>query len=270
LDRARFDRVVAGNWLDAPVTLTGRGRNAAPAIVISGGDLDLRKLPQQSGAGTGSGGAIPFNARLGPNGPISGRTTAQGGRTAVQIQSSNAGAVISGAGLLKNANEGALTLDLKPRAREGEYDAQLSISNIRLQDPPSALAILSAASGIGLLEQLDGRGLFFTQVSSQFRITPKTVTLFTGSAVGPSIGLSVDGFYDVGSRQIDMQGVVSPFFAINGIGSILTRRGEGLIGFNYTAAGPAASPNINVNPLSIFTPGMFREIFRRPPPKVSQ
>jgi hypothetical protein len=70
----------------------------------------------------------------------------------------------------------------------------------------------------------------------------------------------------VASKQMDMQGVVSPFFAINGIGSIFTRRGEGLIGFNYTLRGPAAKPDVSVNPLSLFTPGMFREIFRRPPP----
>ena len=107
-------------------------------------------------------------------------------------------------------------------------------------------------------------------MNSRFRITPKTIVITEGSAVGPSLGLSLDGYYDVASKQLDMQGVVSPFFVINGIGSIFTRRGEGLIGFNFNADGPAALPRIDVNPLSIFTPGMFREIFRRPPPKLSQ
>ncbi len=96
------------------------------------------------------------------------------------------------------------------------------------------------------------------------------MTVTKGSAIGPSLGLSVDGYYNVANKTMDMQGVVSPFFAINGIGSILTRKGEGLIGFNYTLDGAAASPRVQVNPLSLFTPGMFREIFRRPPPKLSQ
>ena len=47
---------------------------------------------------------------------------------------------------------------------------------------------------------------------------------------------------------------------------MLTRRGEGLFGFNYTIRGTVERPQIGVNPLSILTPGMFREIFRRPPP----
>jgi hypothetical protein len=64
-----------------------------------------------------------------------------------------------------------------------------------------------------------------------------------------------------------MQGVISPLFLLNGIGSIFTRKGEGLIGFNYALNGPAKSPTVSVNPLSAFTPGMFRQIFRAPAPK---
>ena len=301
LERAQFGRVQVGDWLDSPVTLTGRGRNAPPAVSLDGGFLDLRRIPAQN-AGAASAGATPlnvsldrlqvtkeialrnfegqfqssgglngnFNARLNGKGRIEGRTTPRNGRTAVQITSANAGATLSDAGLLKNANEGAMTLNLFPREAAGQYDGNLNIKNLRLRDAPPALALLSAASGIGLLEQLDGRGLVFTDVNSTFRITPKTIVVSEGSAIGPSLGFSVDGYYDVANKQLDMQGVVSPFFVINGIGSIFTRRGEGLIGFNFNASGPASAPKFDVNPLSLFTPGMFREIFRRPPPKLSQ
>ena len=300
LARAQFDRIRAGSWLDAPVTLIGRGRDIAPQISLAGGDLDLRNMPSFNA--NNNSGAVPlsitldrlqvskdivlrnftgefqsnkgltgeFQGRLNGKSRISGRTVPRGGKTAVQIKSANAGATIGDAGLLKNAAEGALTLSLSPRARPGEYDGTLEITNIRLRDAPASLAILSAASGIGLLEQMDGRGLMFSEVSSTFRLTPQAVIISEGSAVGPSLGLSVDGYYDVLRKRMDLQGVISPFFAINGIGAILTRRGEGLIGFNFTADGPVAAPNVNVNPLSLFTPGMFREIFRRPPPELSQ
>ena len=69
---------------------------------------------------------------------------------------------------------------------------------------------------------------------------------------------------------MDFQGVVSPFYLINGIGAVLTRPGEGLIGFNFTLRGPVGDVQVGVNPLSLFTPGMFRELFRRPPPQVGQ
>ena len=69
---------------------------------------------------------------------------------------------------------------------------------------------------------------------------------------------------------MDFQGVISPVYLLNGIGSLLTRKGEGLIGFNFNLTGQTDNPNVLVNPLSALTPGMFRELFRRPPPQVSQ
>ncbi|MDN5788190.1 hypothetical protein, partial [Pseudorhodobacter sp.] len=50
--------------------------------------------------------------------------------------------------------------------------------------------------------------------------------------------------------------------------AIFTRKGEGLFGFNYHITGTAKVPDVSINPLSILTPGMFREIFRAAPPKL--
>jgi hypothetical protein len=80
------------------------------------------------------------------------------------------------------------------------------------------------------------------------------------------MGISMDGYYFLTEGRMDMQGVVSPIYLLNQVGGILTRQGEGLVGFNYTLKGPASAPKVSVNPLSLLTPGMFREIFRRPPP----
>ena len=64
-----------------------------------------------------------------------------------------------------------------------------------------------------------------------------------------------------------MQGVISPLNVVNGvIGAIFSPRREGLFGFAYQLTGNAQSPQVTVNPFSILTPGVFREIFRRPPP----
>ena len=60
--------------------------------------------------------------------------------------------------------------------------------------------------------------------------------------------------------------MISPLYLVNAIGSIFTRKGEGLIGIAFNMTGPTENPNVAVNPLSVLTPGMFREIFRRPPP----
>lgn len=80
----------------------------------------------------------------------------------------------------------------------------------------------------------------------------------------------MDGSFGLVAFEMDFVGLISPFYLLNGIGAVLTRPGEGLIGFNYRLRGTVENPRVRVNPLSVFTPGMFREIFRRPPPQVSQ
>ena len=91
-----------------------------------------------------------------------------------------------------------------------------------------------------------------------------------GSAIGASLGVSLEGLYHSDTSLLDMRGVVSPIYLLNGIGSILTRKGEGLFGFAYRLHGSASDPQVSVNPLSILTPGMFRDLFRAPAPTLPQ
>ena len=121
---------------------------------------------------------------------------------------------------------------------------------------------------IGLLEQLGGEGLAFNNADARFRITPGQIIVSESSAMGPSLGISMNGYYDPNASTLDMQGVISPLYAINGVGQLISRRGEGLVGFNFKLEGPTSDPRVSVNPLSVLTPGIFREIFRRPPPEL--
>ena len=144
------------------------------------------------------------------------------------------------------------------------------MSNIRVKGMPIMAELINAISVVGLLQQMDGNGLSFNTVDATFRITPDRVIVSQSSAVGPSLGVSLDGIYGLGSNGLDFQGVISPLYLLNGIGSIFTRRGEGLIGFNFNMRGTPRAPDVSVNPFSVLTPAMFREIFRRPAPVLNQ
>ncbi|WP_299693264.1 DUF3971 domain-containing protein [uncultured Tateyamaria sp.] len=301
LDRARFSEVRVGNWLRAPVDLVGRGANRPPSVAVRGGTLDLREADfggSDSGGAQGGGplalsldrlqitDAIAldnmrgefsmaqgidgrFTARVNGGAPVEGQILPQNGRSAIRVRASDAGAVFASAGLLKQARGGDMSLTLLP-VGAASFDGTLEVRNTRVQDAPAIAALLNALSIVGLLEQAGGNGIHFQEVDAAFRITPTTMALTRASAVGPSMGLSMDGIYDVSNSRLDMQGVISPIYLLNGIGSIFTRRGEGLIGFNYRLRGPVADPQVSVNPLSAFTPGMFREIFRAPAPDLPE
>jgi hypothetical protein len=209
-----------------------------------------------------------FSGKLNEYAPVTGTVVPQGGRSAFRIRSSDAGGFFASAGLLKQARNGTLEVILTPGRGAGVYDGKLEArGNMRLKDAPAMAALLNALSVIGILEQMGGEGIHFNQVDARFQLSPDRVTLYSGSAIGASMGISMDGYYYMGNGQMDMQGVISPLYLVNAVGGIFTRRGEGLIGFNYRLRGQASNPRVEVNPLSALTPGMFRELFRRPAPR---
>jgi hypothetical protein len=291
----RLDRLRAGRWLDARVTLTPRGSGRAPAVTIEGGQANLALRPETQGGG-GAGGPLrvtldrltiggglalaPFRAdltaergltgsfegRVNGGAPVRGSLSPSGDGSAIRIAAADGGAVLRDAGLFRDARGGAMDLTLVPRGGAGRYDGQLVIAQTRVVDAPGLASLLNAISVVGLLTELQGSGIVFDTVEARFELSPERVILREGSAVGASLGISMDGVYDVASRQMDMQGVVSPIYLVNGIGQIFTRAGEGLFGFAYRMTGPRGAVRVSVNPLSILTPGMFREIFRRPLP----
>jgi hypothetical protein len=134
-----------------------------------------------------------------------------------------------------------------------------------VQNAPGIAGLVNAVSVVGLINELNGDGIYFEDVEADFRLTPSQITLRQASAVGASMGLSMDGVFALGSGKMAMQGVFTPIYLLNGIGSVLTRKGEGVFGFNYTLTGDAKAPNVSVNPLSGLAPGMFRDILRTTP-----
>lgn len=304
LDRASFTRVQVGDWIDAPVELVGRGAGAVPLVRVLGGSIDLRQTSLAGGGDNtaqgrrNAGGPVSlildrlqisegialtdfraeldmsngangqFSGKLNEYAPVTGTVVPQAGRSAFRIRSSDAGGFFASAGLLKQARNGTLEVILTPGRGAGVYEGKMEArGNMRLKDAPAMAALLNALSVIGILEQMGGEGIHFNQVDARFQLSPDRVTLYSGSAIGASMGISMDGYYYMGNGQMDMQGVISPLYLVNAVGGIFTRRGEGLIGFNYRLRGQASNPRVEVNPLSALTPGMFRELFRRPPPR---
>jgi hypothetical protein len=294
LDEARFSRVRVGDWLDASVTLGGNGPGRPPDLAITGGRIDLRSMPKGGGGGgpvrlaldrlTVSAGIAMtdfrgdfdsrggldgrFSARINGGGEIEGTVTPSERGDVIRITSSNAGAVMASAGIFDKGRGGSLDLTLVPRGPAGHFDGRASFARMRVQDAPALAELLSAVSVVGLLEQLNGEGLAFNTGEVNFILTPEAVEITQGSAVGASLGISFAGLYQSRGAQLDLQGVISPIYLVNGLGQIFSRRGEGLFGFNYALTGSAAAPVVSVNPLSVLTPGMFREIFRTAPPNL--
>ncbi len=299
LEVMHLPKVRLAHWFDGAVDLNGRGAGKPPAVDVLSGRFDLRHFPEDRGSGKG-GASGPLTVRLdklqvtdsialtgfrgnfgltgGFNGEFTGLVNGQDAAavagevapapngTAVHVTSANVGAVARATGIFTSAHGGSLDMQLVPRRDGDSYDGTARIRSVRVRYGNVLADLLNAISVVGLLEQLNGPGIAFDQADATFVLTPTAVMIEKGSAIGASMGISLSGLYRADTSQLDMQGVLSPIYLLNGIGAFLTRKGEGLFGFNYTLKGPADDPQVAVNPLSILTPGMFREIFRRPAP----
>jgi len=221
LQTAQFNRFRVGNWFDAPLTLRGRGAGVPVAVEINGGTLDLRNAA--FGGGQQDGGPLQialdqlqvtdgvaltnfrgdFRGQGGLRGESTGRindavaiggtVAPRDGRSAVQLRSDDAGGVLRAAGLMRNAIGGSAELTLLPTGGAGTFDGSLRVRNIRVRDAPAMAALLDAISVVGLLQQLDGQGLSFTQVDAAFRVQPERILVSQASAVGTGLGMSRDG-----------------------------------------------------------------------------
>jgi hypothetical protein len=125
---------------------------------------------------------------------------------------------------------------------------------------------------VGLLQQMEDEGIHFETITGSGKIRRNGIQVDQLSAVGASMGLTLNGWYEPKAKTVDFEGVITPIYIVNGafqaiLGKLFGReKGEGLFGFTYTIKGNADAPKVAVNPLSILAPGVFREIFRRDPP----
>ncbi len=295
LERARFDRVTVGDWLDGQVTLTGRGAGLAPAVAMNGGTVDIRSARLNPGSGGQSGPLTlaldqllvsenialtdvvgqfatdrglegNFTASVNDGPPVRGVLAPGRSGTTIRIASSQAGAVLSELGLFRNARGGTMDVSLTPTGEPGVYDGRMKAVNVGIIDAPVMAELLSSISIVGLLDQLASGAITMSRIDADFQLSPGYLTLHPSRAVGPSLGISLEGVHDFRSRSVNMQGVISPVYFLNAIGQLFTRGGEGLFGFTFQLTGNSRNPRVSVNPISILAPGMFREIFRAPPP----
>ena len=145
----------------------------------------------------------------------------------------------------------------------------LSIDNFKVMKAPLFAELLLAASFTGLFELLNNEGIEFEQFDAQFTGKNNIFNISKSRAYGFSLGLTGSGNIDYIKKNIDLSGSIIPAYKINSLlnnvpllGQLLTaKEDEGLFAINYDANGSWEKPKIIVNPLSLLTPGIIRNIF---------
>lgn len=227
-------------------------------------------------SGTGARGNLTeFSATTARGGQIVFRDGYDGGMRALSVQSSDAGGLLRFLDIYERMEGGQIALGLSGRdgaTMSGRIDAR----DFWLVDEPRLSSLVSTPSpqdGRSLNQavrgSLDTSRVQFERGYAEITRGQGRLTLDRGILRGPMIGVSYQGVLNDGNGNMAMTGTFMPAYGLNRIfgeipliGQILGNgRDRGLIGITFRLSGRAGEPRLEINPLSVIAPGIFRSVF---------
>lgn len=205
-------------------------------------------------------------------------STGTGGET-IEATSGDAGAFARFAGIYSRIQGGLLNVRLRRpdgSLRRGAVD----IRNFKVVGEPRLNSLVSTPSkkdGKSLKDavkaDIDVSEAQFEVASARLVSGDGKLLVSEGIVRGPQIGASFQGQVYDSEGFIDLTGTFMPAYGVNRLFSELpligvllgNGRDRGLIGITFRLAGKTESPLVEVNPLSVIAPGVFRSIFEYRP-----
>lgn len=166
---------------------------------------------------------------------------------------------------------------------EGQYNdtaagaplnGTLKLGPYRLQQvsaPRPNIGTLNAA--IDALNRAGNALQQFDSLEASLLKTDDRIHIKNGRTSGQSIGLTTQGYVDIGNDTAKLAGIVVPAFALNNLlsnvpllGPLLTGgKDGGLFAVTYQLSGPLDDLKTDVNMMSAMTPGALRDLFTSSP-----
>ena len=146
---------------------------------------------------------------------------------------------------------------------------RLTLTKFRLLKAPKLGKVLQSMTIYGMAEAASGPGLAFDRLIAPFSINQQALTLYGARAYSASLGFTASGTIGLTDGDTNLNATVIPAYAINAlpgkipvIGKLFSaEKGGGLFAVRVTIKGQLSDPKIVVNPLSVLTPGVLRDVF---------
>ncbi len=203
------------------------------------------------------------------------RVTPEGQGRKLFLYVANFGQMLKDAGWLDGLVDGYLHI-------EGKYDDTVAGSPLDgfLKLGPYRLERVTPRANVGTLNTtIDGLNRAgnalqqFDNLEAKVAKTGDRIHIRNGRTSGQSIGLTAQGYVDLGNDTAKLAGIVVPGFALNNLlsnvpllGPLLTGgKDGGLFAVSYQLSGPLDDLKTDVNMMSAMTPGALRDLFTANP-----
>jgi hypothetical protein len=218
--------------------------------------------------------ALDAKGELAGNAPVAVSLEPGRGARLIKVEARNAGAAFRLVGFYPSVEGGEASLQVnldagEPGAKSGTLWARDfvvlgdSVVNEVLTDPNSA-AVLGERK-----RQVVRQRIAFNQLRAPFSVGAGKFRLKDAYMNGPMLGATMRGTVDFKAQTVDLGGTYVPLYGLNSalgaipiLGRVLVgRQGEGVVGITFAVKGKLDEPSVLVNPMSVMTPGIFRQIF---------
>jgi hypothetical protein len=226
----------------------------------------------------GSGGRVDrleVDATAGSGATVELRNGLQDGKRAMRMSSADAGAILRFLDIYEHMDGGKIELALNGGA-DGPMTGKVDARDFVLVNEPRLSSIVSTTPPGGdrslnqaVRRDIDTSRVAFERCYSAIEKGPGYLSLSNGVLRGPLVGATFQGMLYDPKGNMDMTGTFMPAYGLNRIfgeipiiGVLLGNgRDRGLIGVTFKLEGDADSPAVQINPLSVIAPGIFRSIF---------
>ena len=210
---------------------------------------------------------------------------AANGKRTLKAESADAGATFRMVGLYPNVRGGRLSLlvNMDPKGKSERYGT-LWVKNFhvitsqKVDDKMKSSEVFnneflgSAPSSVRVRKgkrRVLRTTMQFDQLKAPFSYADGQFILHDSYVNGPVIGATLRGKIDFRTERMRLGGTYVPLYGVNSALSdipilsqlLVGRQGEGVFGVTFAIEGSTSKPTVIVNPVSLLTPGVFRQIF---------
>lgn len=198
-----------------------------------------------------------------------------GGQRNLSMRSADAGAILRFLDIYRNVRGGGISIAMQGSG-DGPLRGKIDARDFLVVDEPKLASIVSTAPAgdsrslnQAVRGNIDTSRVQFERGFTEVEKGEGYVRLANGVLRGPLIGTTFQGILYDRNDNMDMTGTFMPAYGLNRIfgelpliGAILGNgRDRGLIGVTYRLRGNVKKPELEINPLSVIAPGIFRSIF---------
>lgn len=197
-------------------------------------------------------------------------TPLDNGLRRLQMSALDAGYMLRALDLYDNVRGGTLNADFTITRQYGlmgfEGEGPFTIDQGHLMNAPIIARILALLWPGQLLSPQ--KGIAFDKIDMHLTLLEHGLQFKHAVMNGPSLGLRFDGKIDLKSNTLDAKGSIIPVEGLNKmvgsiplVGKLLTGSQDALVAADFTVKGKTEDPQVFVNPLSVVTPGLVKDIF---------